>query len=498
MDTSFLNEENTYICVRTPKSINLFLNDIFIKKIIDTNGDFYINFKIMPLNLIKKTHYIIATLINKDLSEYSVRIFDIFTENKENQEELIKILPKEYCEFQVQLEENQSNDRSIFLANENNDEKYNIGHILFWEEDYLIIGTPFNFLHILDYKKYKNNNNYLYNEPVGIINNEEKMRKKDDKNEDISDIITYNISERIEDPDYGSCFIMRDNKGKIQYIRTAIEKDKLNYQIKKPNEYYNEISDEVKLKRINFSAKFYLIYWLISFFPPLITGICGHYIYIAKFDDTIVIIASFFYLFYLIIGFFFKMCIYDITDTTHSKRKITRGVIYFLFAVKVCTLSIIAFRICQYDKNAVIFIIMLNVIFVVHLIFNFIVYIFHLKYLLKTYLLEFLFYQISRFCIILFFIISIFFKATYLGIYIYAAILCIILIYMFYVNYYNYLRKDIVYESILQAVFNFPFEWENLFCCCCIEPKVCIKKIDFNFCPCEFFLYEHFCSTCKK
>ena len=486
LETSFINEKNTYICVRTPKSINLFLNDLFIKKIIDTNGDVYINFKIKPLNLTEKTYYIIVTMIQKDLSEYSVKIFDIFTENKKNQEELSKIKPNDICEFKVRLNEKKEGDRIRYLENIHNYEKYNIGNILLWKEDYLIIGTPFNYIHILDYKKYKNNKNDEYNEPVGTINNEEKGGNKDDKEENLSDIITYEISEKIEDPIYGSSFIMRDNKGKIQYIRTAIQKDKLNYQINEPpSQHFNDFPNEVKLERIKHSAFFYLSYCLTNFFLPLIAGICGSYIKYS-FKEAIYEAALSFYLFFIIIGFFIKFfnCddpekIDEIVSSVKTNKKIRIG-IYVFFGMKAFMLCFVVFYFCQKIKSLAIFIGMLNAIYLAHFIFNFIVYKFQITYLLKIYLLEFLFYQISRFCIILLFTISIFTNVEYIEVYIYGVILCIILVYMFYINYYNTLKKVIVYESLLQAMFNFPYEWTKLFCCCCKKYEKLLVYIDSN------------------
>ena len=52
-------------------------------------------------------------------------------------------------------------------------------------------------------------------------------------------------------------------------------------------------------------------------------------------------------------------------------------------------------------------------------------------------------------------------------------------------NYFNTLLKNITYSSYIQAIFNYPFEWMNLFCCCCINPQKCIKKIDKRCCFCD-------------
>ena len=57
-------------------------------------------------------------------------------------------------------------------------------------------------------------------------------------------------------------------------------------------------------------------------------------------------------------------------------------------------------------------------------------------------------------------------------------------------NYFNTLRKEIMYNSYFQAVFNYPFEWMNLFCCWNKNPKDIIEDIDMKYCCCDsFFLY---------
>ena len=47
----------------------------------------------------------------------------------------------------------------------------------------------------------------------------------------------WNMSPRIFNPEYGSTFLMRDNKGKIQYIRLTKMKDRLNYRLIKSDEF---------------------------------------------------------------------------------------------------------------------------------------------------------------------------------------------------------------------------------------------------------------------
>ena len=61
--------------------------------------------------------------------------------------------------------------------------------------------------------------------------------------------------------------------------------------------------------------------------------------------------------------------------------------------------------------------------------------------------------------------------------------------YMYLANYFNTLMRDIVYNSYIQAVFNYPFEWMNLFCCWWKEPKECIKELDLHFCLCDSFFF---------
>ena len=132
---------------------------------------------------------------------------------------------------------------------------------------------------------------------------------------------------------------------------------------------------------------------------------------------------------------------------------------------------------------------MLFLIYFIHLNFNFIVYCCKKKYLLRTYFLGFLFYQISRFCILLFFVISVFAEVNHIEIYIYAAILCLISAYMYMANYFNTLMRDITYNNYAQAIFNYPMEWMNLFCCWCKKPKDVIRDIDYRCCTCDpYFL----------
>jgi hypothetical protein len=45
-------------------------------------------------------------------------------------------------------------------------------------------------------------------------------------------------------------------------------------------------------------------------------------------------------------------------------------------------------------------------------------------------------------------------------------------------NYFYMFFKGIFYNSALQAIFNFPFEWLNLCCVCCKDPRDCVKNYD--------------------
>ena len=76
---------NTYICVRTPKSINLFINEFFIRKIEATKEEEkeekkpYINFKVIEYSDPESFHVLILMMkLQKDLSSYTIDILDIF------------------------------------------------------------------------------------------------------------------------------------------------------------------------------------------------------------------------------------------------------------------------------------------------------------------------------------------------------------------------------------------------------------------------------------
>ena len=72
---------NTYICVRSPKSINLFINEHFIRQIElpdEKEIDPYINFKIIASsNFLEENKFIIILSIKRDLSSYFIKIVNI-------------------------------------------------------------------------------------------------------------------------------------------------------------------------------------------------------------------------------------------------------------------------------------------------------------------------------------------------------------------------------------------------------------------------------------
>ena len=457
----FYTEVNTFIFVRSPKSINLFINEYFIKKVEELKEkeeDSFINFKIIEAsNLLTEHKYILMTIIKKDLSSYHIEIIDIFPIfplfrplsevlflfsfgqminedayipiNAQVQRKIQNNSSKIICYFRVNLEasEEQRNEMRIYM--ESNDiEKFNIGNILLWDEQYLIVGTPFNYLDIIDFKN---------KAKVGVINNTESIRNiYDDRNEEFNDIIIYNISERIIDPQYGPSFIMRDNKGKIQYIRPTKVEEKLNYNIDNIKEHFNDLPDDEKLEHILISTRFYFLYSIIRYLVPLATAIAGH-LEEKDSEDTendnkvFYLVAFIFYIIYAFFGIWFKGCVYDIEDESHTKRTCTKIMIYLCLGIKICANSLVSYEYCHNNKTGIIFVSMLIGIYFIHLNLNFIIYCCKIKLLLRTYWLSFLFYQISRFCILLFFIIPIVLKVNYVEIYIYAAILCLVLIYIF-------------------------------------------------------------------
>ena len=459
------------------------------------------NSKLAPINFEEKTHYKINITINKDLSFYIVYIFDLFhisshynnnnlinTQNNQNQDVDDIILPKKVCEFGVSLkyiDENQRKKRSEILSKKNNYEKYKIGHVLLWEKDYLIIATPFNSLHIIDFKGNKN----TLIKPIGYINNE-----IDDDNDMI---IIYNISEKIEIPQYGSCFIMRDNKGKIQLIRSSNMKERMLYNTKKEYINFDDLSVNEKLSRIKYSWKFFVIYYILFLFFPLLGALIGHFYddeeKLKEAEKTALKFVLGFFGFYIVIGFFYKSCIFNIDSRNVS---LVRCILFLAIIIKFCGMFAVFFLLCILNKTVVVFLASLNFFYIAHILFYNIVYCCKIKYLLKVYLLGFIFYQISRLSIIIIIFFITISNATNLEIYIYIIILCFISGYMYFVNYFYTMQENLSYRNKYQALLNYPFEWLNLIFYICSKnngPLECVKKLEEN-CgkPCDEKCIEKF------
>ena len=522
LEAAFLTEENSYICVRSTENgkderINLFINDIFINTLYSENN-YYFNFKIVKY---KNCNYLIISKIKQDLSEYDIDMINIYPllplyikifqgiYNLGNKKVLgwlqkIKLEPGEWknndahismtsesaakIKAHIPIEKEIILSESKFIASEsqietmkkfyqsNNEEKYNLGSIQLWENDFILFVTPFGYIDFIDIIK-KNK--------IGSMNNNININdKKEEKNEST---IIYNISKMIKDPQYGSTFILRDNKGKIQYIRSCIFKDKVNFSIKQSDEYFNDIKDDEKLEHIYFSYRFYFYYTIISLLGPLILGLIGHSDNNEdnEIDKELITNAIIFYAIYAGAGFWIKGLVYDINGTSHTQRICTKRTIYICLVLKVLASSILSWSLCKAKKSGIVLIIMLFLIYCIQLVFNFVVYLFRIKFILRTFWLAFIFYQISRLCILLFFIFSVWAEVNHVETYIYAAILCVVSAYMYMANYFNTLMKDITYNNYLQAVFNYPMEWMNLFCCWWVKPIDLIMVLDYAFCCCD-------------
>ena len=374
-------------------------------------------------------------------------------------------------------------------------DKFNIGNILIWEEEYVIVSTPFGYMDIFDYKDIKNV------QRIGTIHNSITIRDIDNSEQEKknnSDIVIHDISEVIIDQNILT-FIVRDNKGKIQYIRPARVKDKLNYRIIKSDEHFNDFPDEEKLRHIEFSYKFYASYFIMSLLIPLFFGL----IIIAEKDeakkkgkeeeDYVSIIIGF-YCIYAFLGIWFKGCVYDIKDDSHTQRTCTIKTMLAGLIVKMIGITYLFIYFCKKNKTGIVFILMLNLIYFIQFLFNYIVHRRQTKFLLRTYWLAFIFYQISRLCILVFFVLSVFVETDHIEIFYYALALCIISAYMYLANYFNTLMNEIVYSNIIQAIFNYPMEWMNLFCVWFRNPKDCIREIDYRCCTCDeccLTIYEY-------
>jgi hypothetical protein len=239
--------------------------------------------------------------------------------NEEIQKKIRKNNPKNICNvsvnFEAHISKGKLEDKENAFKSYNN-EKFNIGNILFWEDEYIIVGILFNYLDIIDYNNKKK---------VDIINTNTGS---------INDFRIYNISEKIDDPEYGSSFIMRDNKGKIQYARPSRITDKLNYKLIKSGDYFNDLEDDEKLTHI-----------------PLIVAIYGYSNHNDSLDNTLYISSFINYIIYAILGFWFKGCVYDIKDESHTKRTCTKISIFNCLVWKISENSMIAFRYCQGNKS---------------------------------------------------------------------------------------------------------------------------------------------------
>jgi hypothetical protein len=392
------------------------------------------------------------------------------------------------------------------LKEKYNKEKYYIGNILFWDESYLIFGTPFDFLLIIDYSK---------NELVAVIHNTKKEKEKEEEkgqNNDEIGIVTYNISERIEDPHHGSCFIIRDNKGKIQFIEASKDNERLNFSIKHKKRHFDDYSDDIKINRIRYSAKFFLYYYLLYLLFPLITyGIAKGEIkqrgekaedYLAS---TIAIICL-----YLVLGILLKGC-YNNVYLRKSPCLIWLYLFQYIFIS--AGFGFLFYILCWVNETVLYFLLLLNILFLAHIIFFYSVYCCKKKYLLRIYLLEFMFYQISRLCIIICFAIMININLDNFEIYIYILILTFFSGYMFFANYLITLQKEIIYKNKFQALCNYNFEWMNIFCFCCnikgkeyenedkcyANPRECIKNNDEKYCTsfdnCLVEKFPRFCEV---
>jgi len=184
----FFTEQNTFIIVRSIKDnrtrINLFINQYYIKRLTD-DDNYYVNFKI--INIQTGIIYLIITKIQKNLSTYDVQIFDLsnifisrkkffsekykaikyansifsfiffsFNKNKniEMNEETLQNINKDIPmieNFSINLGDYSTKEQKDTVKKflESSNEKYNIGNILYLENNFIIIGTPFG-LDIID------------------------------------------------------------------------------------------------------------------------------------------------------------------------------------------------------------------------------------------------------------------------------------------------------------------------------------------------------------
>ena len=513
LKASFLTENNSYIITRSETDngnqiINLFINEFFIKKLYDTN-DSYINFII-----IKDKYYLLVSNIKKDLSKYEIKAIYFYQilplyitvikgiRKVFSNEKIMNILNKMYLqpgewknnnafipinqEIKDKIKDNPHQEKLIIssefsasnnqkefikkLYQSNNEDKFNLGNLLSWENDFILFATPFGYIDIIDTKK-----SIKINDNNNINNNSQKN----------DNIIIYNFSEMIKDPEYGLTFILRDNKGKIQYMRPVILKDRLNYSVKKTDGYFNDHDINEKLEHIYFSYNFYFYYTLISLLFPLIAAFVGRNKNADEVDHELIKSSIILLAIYAGICFWFKGFVYDLNDISHTQRICTKRTIIACLVLKVLAVGALAYSLCQAYKTGIYFVIMYIIIYCVQIVFNFVIYIFKIEFILRTHWLGFAFYQISRLCILVFFVISVFAKVDNIQIYIYAAVLCVVSAYMYLANYFNTLFEEIAYNNYLQAIFNYPMEWMNLICCWFVNPRDLIMGLDYAFCCCD-------------
>ena len=500
----FFKADYTFICVRSwfplghNCTLNLYINNMFIKQINDINYHSLINFKTIHF-LVKSEKYIVIVMINKEFTSYFLKIIDISKmfpygdlykdlivkhefpslnyinsgfknpSDEKIQRVARRTSPIDICNFEIKLHgtEEQINEMKKFIKSDDY-AKFNIGKILYWEEGYILVCTPFNYIDVIDYK---------YNIKVAEIQFSSNIR-------------IYNISKRIKDPVYGYSFIINDDKGKIQYIRPTKFKDKLNIQFIEFKEYFNDLNDEEKLTHVLFSLKFYYRYLIISYLGPLISAIVGHCGDKSSSDDkTLYTVSIVFYSIYAFFGLWFKSCVYDIEDHNHTGRTCTKIMMYLCIMLKVSANIMVSYKFCQRNKTGLYFVLAIFIMFLVQLLINIIIYRCKKKNFLRTYFLGYIFYYISRIIILLFFLLSLFLKANYIETYIYAGILFFLMAYMFMAYYFSSLMKNLTYHSYLQAIFNYPMEWLNLFCCYFDNPKYIIWKIDISCCYWDSFFF---------
>ena len=194
-------------------------------------------------DLLVKNEFPSLNYINSDLKKPSKELIKDFAS---------KASPIDICYFNIELKgtKEQIDELKKFIRTDDY-EKFNLGKILFWEEGYILVCTPFNYIDIVDYK---------YKIKVAEIKFNSNIR-------------IYNISKRIKDPAYGYSFIINDDKGKIQYIRPTKIKDKINIQFVEFKEYFNDLNNDEKFEHILFSLKFFYRYLIISYLGPLISAI---------------------------------------------------------------------------------------------------------------------------------------------------------------------------------------------------------------------------------